>query len=94
MHYLRILAVIILIAAAVVSCKQKKEMSLNDYGKIEAEINLPDPELDKKKTEEVTKKYGFTYEQYKEMFDKVQKDPALKEKLGEIRLQDQKAGDK
>ena len=94
MHYLRILLAIILIAAGAVSCKQKKEMSLNEYGKIESEINLPSPDLDKKKVEEVTKKYGFTYEQYKDMFDKVQKDPAMKEKLGEIRLQDQKSGDK
>ena len=94
MHYLRILLVIILIAAGAVSCKQKKEMSLNEYGKIESEINLPSPDLDKKRVEEVTKKYGFTYEQYKDMFDKVQKDPAMQEKLGEIRLQDQKSGDK
>jgi hypothetical protein len=94
MRFLKILFLIALASVLVVSCKMKKEMSLEDYGKIELEINLPNPDLDKVKVEEVTKKYGYTYQQYKDMFDKVEKDSKLKEKLGEIRLQDQKAGKK
>ncbi len=76
-------------------CTQKqKEMKIADYAKIESEIALPDPELDKAKVENVTAKYGFTYKQYKEFYDNVQKDPALQEKLGEITLEKQKPGEK
>jgi len=38
----------------------------------------------------VASKYGYTYEQYKEFYDKVQKDPELQEKLGELTLKKQK----
>ncbi|OHD65014.1 MAG: hypothetical protein A2176_04495 [Spirochaetes bacterium RBG_13_51_14] len=75
-----------------VSCKVKKEMSLEDYAKIELEINLPSPDLDTVKVEEVTKKYGYTYQQFTDMFEKVKKDAKLKEKLGEIRLQEHRSG--
>lgn len=94
MRLVKILLVIMLASVLSVSCKMKKEMTLEDYAKIELEINLPNPELDKAKVEETTKKYGYTYQQYKDMFDKVQADVKLKEKLGEMRLQDQKKGDK
>jgi hypothetical protein len=66
-------------------------MSLEDYAKIENEINIPNPEMDKQKVEQAAKNYGYTYKQYKDMFDKVEKDPGLKEKLGEIRLKSQKS---
>jgi hypothetical protein len=90
MRFINIMLAIALVAACAVSCKMKKELTLEDYAKIEIEINLPNPDLDKVKVEEVAKKYGYTFDQYKEMFDKVEKDPSLKEKLGELRLQDQK----
>ncbi len=90
MRYFNIILVVALVAACAVSCKMKKDMTLEDYAKIEIEINLPNPELDKARVEEVAKKYGYTYDQYKAMFDTVEKDPSLKEKLGELRLQDQK----
>lgn len=90
MRYLNIILAVALVAACAVSCKMKKEMTLEDYAKIETEINLPNPDLDKAKVDEVTKKYGYTFDQYKEMFEKVEKDASLKEKLGELRLQDQK----
>ena len=90
MRFFKIMIIIMLASVLAVSCKMKKEMTLEDYAKIELEINLPDPELDKVKVEEVAKKYGYTYQQYKDMFDKVEKDTKLKEKLGEMRLQDQK----
>jgi hypothetical protein len=90
MRFFNIILALVLVTACAVSCKMKKDITLEDYAKIEMEINLPNPELDKVKVEEVAKKYGYTFDQYKEMFDKVQKDPSLKEKLGELRLQDQK----
>jgi hypothetical protein len=90
MRIFNMILVVALVAACAVSCKMKKDITLEDYAKIEIEINLPNPELDKVKVEEVAKKYGYTYEQYKDMFDRVEKDPSLKEKLGELRLQDQK----
>ena len=81
----------LLIAAFTVSCKPKKaEMAIKDYAKMEIEINLPNPELDKAKVGKVAQKYGYTYKQYKAMYDKVLKDPKLQEQLGEIRLQKQK----
>jgi hypothetical protein len=94
MRFLNIMLAVILVAACAVSCKMKKEITLEDYAKIEMEINLPNPELDKAKVEEVAKKYGYTFDQYKDMFDKVEKDPSLKVKLGELRLQDQKKDSK
>lgn len=94
MRLLKISLIIVLASVLAVSCKMKKEMTLDDYAKIEFEITLPNPDLDKVKVEEVAKKYGYTFQQYKDMFDKVEKDPKLKEKLGEIRLQDQKSGKK
>jgi len=94
MRFINIMLAIALVAACAVSCKMKKELTLEDYAKIETEINLPNPDLDKAKVEEVAKKYGYTFDQYKEMFAKVEKDPSLKEKLGELRLQDQKKDSK
>lgn len=90
MRFFNIILALILVTACAVSCKMKKELTLEDYAKIEMEINLPNPDLDKAKVEEVAKKYGYSFDQYKEMFGKVEKDPALREKLGELRLQDQK----
>ena len=94
MRFINIMLSIALVATCAVSCKMKKELTLEDYAKIETEINLPNPDLDKAKVEEVAKKYGYTFDQYKEMFAKVEKDPSLKEKLGELRLQDQKKDSK
>lgn len=94
MRFFKIMLIIMLASVLAVSCKMKKEMTLDDYAKIELEISLPNPDLDKGKVEEVAKKYGYTYQQYKDMFDKVEKDIKLKEKLGEMRLQEQKKEDK
>ena len=90
MRYLKLLLIVLLATACVVSCKGKIEMSLDDYAKIESEVNLPNPEIDKQKVKNAANKYGFTYQQYADMFNKVEKDPKLKEQLGEIRLKAQK----
>ncbi len=92
MRYVTIMIIIMLASVFAVSCKMKKEITLEDYAKIETEINLPNPDIDKAKVEEIARKYGYSYQQYKDMFDKVEKDAKLKEKLGEMRLQDQKEG--
>jgi hypothetical protein len=94
MRFFKVALIFVLVCAAAVACKQKKMITLEDYAKIENEINLPDPELDKVKVEEVTKKYGYDYQQYKDMFDKVQKDSKLQEQLGELRMKEQKPGAK
>jgi hypothetical protein len=69
-------------------------MTLDDFAKIENEVNLPNPEIDKQLVENAAKKYGYTYQQYKDMFDKVEKEPKLKEQLGEIRLKSHKSDTK
>ncbi|TFH41311.1 MAG: hypothetical protein E4G96_05770 [Chrysiogenales bacterium] len=93
MRLLTIAAVVLLASVLAVSCKMKKDMTLEDYAKMEIEVNLPDPELDKARVEEVAKKYGYTYRQYREFFDRVQADAGLREKLGEIRLKEHSPGD-
>ncbi len=74
--------------------KTKGEMKIEDYAKIESELEIPDPDLDPKKVGEVAGKYGFTFEQYKNFYVKVQKDPKLQEKLGELTLNKQKPKNK
>jgi hypothetical protein len=69
-------------------------MTLDDFAKIENEVNLPNPEIDKQQVENVAKKFGYTYQQYKDMYDKVEKDQKLREQLGEIRLKSQKSDTK
>ena len=92
MRIVQIAAMVLLASVLAVSCKAKKEIALEDYAKMEIEINLPDPELDTARVGEVAKKYGYSYEQYKEFFDRVQKDQALRDQLGEIRLKEHGGG--
>lgn len=83
-NLLLVLAIALFLASG---CGSKnKTMTIEDYAKIESEIEIPDPELDPERVESVTAKYGYTYKQYKEFYDKVQNDPELKEKLGEETL--------
>ena len=63
-------------------------MTLDDFAKIDIEITTTD--MTEISIEKVAKKYGYTLEQYKELSEKVKKDPKLQEKLGEIRLGEQK----
>jgi len=77
----------IIFASIAISCKSdRREMPLEDYAKIQAEINIPDPALDPQLVEKVASKYGYSYEEYKDFNDKVEQDQQLREKLGEIRL--------
>jgi len=91
MRILKYLAILIIGLSLFTACgKKEKVMTIQDYAKIESEVAIPDPDLDPAKVEQVAKKYGFTFEQYREFFEKVQNDPSLQEKLGELILEDQK----
>lgn len=91
MRFWNLLLVLMIALSLSSGCGSKnKTMTIEDYAKIEAEIEIPDPELDPSRVESVTAKYGYTYAQYKEFYDKVQKDPELQEKLGEVTLKKQK----
>lgn len=81
---------ILFVAAALFSgCSvKKKEMTLKDFAKIEMEINLPDPDLNPELVRTVAKKYGYTFEQYREFSNKVYSDQSIREKLGEMRLKE------
>ena len=95
MRFWNLLMVLIITLSLAAGCGMKKKvMTLDDYAKIEGEIEIPDPELDPARVENTAAKYGYTYAQYKEFYDKVQKDHELQEKLGEITLKKQKASKK
>ena len=95
MRFWNYLMVLVIALSLATGCGSKnKVMTIEDYAKIESEIEIPDPELDPARVESVTTKYGFTYIQYKEFYDKVQKDPELREKLGEVTLKKQKSAEK
>ena len=95
MRFWNFLMVLLIALSLTAGCGSKnKAMTIEDYAKIESEIEIPDPELDPARVETITAKYGYTYIQYKEFFDKVQKDPELQEKLGEATLKKQKSSGK
>lgn len=95
MRYLNYLLILVVALSLLTACGTKeKEMTIGDFAKIEAEVAIPEPDLDPEKVGEVAKKYGFTFDQYKEFFDKVQKDPELQEKLGELTLESQNPEEK
>jgi len=71
------------------SCSaKKKDMSMEDFIKIDIEIAGSDEKPETKSV--ITKKYGYTFEQYDEFAKKVENDPKLKEKRGEVHLNHQK----
>lgn len=88
-NYLIVAALVFTFAAG---CGTKnRTMTIEDYAKIESEMELPDPEIDPARVGAVAAKYGYTYEQYKDFYERVQKDPELQEKLGELTLKKQKS---
>ena len=83
--------VIILVAGLFVfSCKPfgPKTMTPEDFLKIENEYLNTDLPIESK--EAVAKKYGYTLKDYTDFEDKLEKDPSIKKKIGEIRLNAQK----
>lgn len=89
MRNLVTIATAFILALTFFACnKTPKAMTVQDYAKIDMEITTTDltPESKKK----VAEKYGFTLEQYEAFDEKVAKDKSLQEKLGEIRMDEQK----
>ena len=79
----------LILAISLSACTQKKkEMSVQDYAKIDMEIAGTDMTPESKK--KVAEKYGYTLEQYEAFDEKVEKDKSLQEKLGEGHLEEQK----
>lgn len=92
MRFWNLLFIMFIAFSLTTGCGPKeKVMTIEDYAKIESEIEIPDPELDPARVETVASKYGFTYAQYKDFYNKVQKDPLLREKLGDYILKKQKS---
>lgn len=92
MRFWNFLIMAVLLFSLSAGCGTKnRTMTIEDYAKIESEMELPDPEIDPARVGAVAAKYGYTYEQYREFYDRVQKDPELREKLGELTLKKQKS---
>ncbi|MCP4135488.1 MAG: hypothetical protein GY754_31255 [bacterium] len=89
MRFFKILSVLLIAFALVISCKQsKKEMTPEDFMKIDDEVIATDQKPDS--VEKITKQYGYTLKQYNDFKEKMEKDPKLKEKLGDLRLKGNK----
>jgi hypothetical protein len=76
-------------AALTFSCgKKNKEMTVQDFAKIDIEITTTDQKPET--IEQIAGKYGYTLDQYKKFAEKVENDTAIQEELGKIRLGEQK----
>ena len=86
MRYLISFIVIMLIPMFIISCKpSKKNIDLDDFLKIEEEILSSDLTPNSEKS--IIEKYGYSVEQYKDYEKKLESDPGLKAKAGNLRLQ-------
>jgi hypothetical protein len=93
MNFLKVFLSIITASLLIISCKPgEKTMTPEDFLKIDTEILSTDLTLESK--EAVAKKYGYTFKQYNDYEELVEKDAALKTKIGEIRLNLQKKDNK
>lgn len=83
----------LVLALSLFACTQKKkEMTVKDFARIDIEITKTDLKPESKR--KIAEKYGYTLEQYESFANRVEKDTKLQEKLGEIRLKDQKKAEK
>ncbi len=89
MKFIKTGLILLIAAIFIVSCKPvEKAMSAEDFLKIENEVLATDLKPESK--EAAAKKYGYTLKDYTDFEEKVEKDPALKAKVGELRLNMQK----
>ncbi len=89
MRNLLTIATALIIALSLSACTQKKkEMTVQDFAKIDMEVVKTDTTPESKK--KIAEKYGYTLEQYEAFAEKAEKDPTILEKLGEISLEKQK----
>jgi hypothetical protein len=84
MKYLRIMIAFLIAFSLVLSCKKTKEITPEEFLKMEDEVNTTDRKP--QTIENIAKKYGFTLLQYTKYEEKVNSDVKLKEQLGSIRL--------
>lgn len=85
MKQLRALIILPLLAVLfVISCKDSKKMTPEDFLQIQNEIFSTD--LTPEAKENIAKKYGYTLKQYRDFEENLENDPELKAKVGEIRL--------
>ncbi len=89
MSSFKVFIAIITLAFFTFSCQPKKKaMTMEDYVKIDIEMTSTDMKPESK--EKVVKKYGYTLDQFNEFAKKVEADPKLIEKRGELMLKKQK----
>ena len=83
-----VIALALTLSLAFVSCASKKEMTPEDFIKIQTEFLSTDMSDEAKS--KAAQKFGFTADQYNSFEEKVESDIQLKTKVGEIRLKQQK----
>ena len=83
-----VIALTLTLSLAFVSCASKKEMTPEDFIKIQTEFLSTDMSDEAKS--KAAQKFGFTADQYNSFEEKVESDIQLKTKVGEIRLKQQK----
>ena len=83
-----VIALAFALILVIAGCASKKEMSPEDFIKIQTEFLSSDMSDDSKA--KIAQKFGFTADQYNSFEEKVESDIQLKTKLGEIRLKQQK----
>ena len=88
MKQFSILIFALVLTISLASCSKKKEMTPEDFIKIQTEFLSTDMSDESK--EKAAQKYGFTADQYASFEEKVESDIQLKTKVGEIRLKSQK----
>ena len=85
MNYAKLMLIAIVAFALATSCsKISGEMTPEEFLKIENEIFATD--LTPESKEAIVKKYNYTLKQYEDFSQKVESNPELKAKIGEIRL--------
>ncbi len=80
-----ILAGVAILALLIACTPSAKKITPELFLQIENEILNTD--LTPESKEKIVKKYNITLKQYEEYAQKVESDPALKAKMGEVRLQ-------
>ena len=83
-----VIALVAALSLAFASCASKKEMTPEDFIKIQTEFLSTDMSDEAKS--KAAQKFGFSADQYNAFEEKVESDIQLKTKVGEIRLKQQK----
>ncbi len=85
MKFLNLILVLLIASSLVISCKKSnKELTPDLFIQIENEILKTD--LTPTSVEKIVENYGVTLKQFRDYEEKVETEPGLKEKIGEIRL--------